>query len=311
MKVLFVCSGNSEFGISPIVKAQGESLKNNGVDVDYFTIKGKSIKGYLKNIKPLRKVLKKNNYDIVHSHYSLSSYVVSLAGVKNQVISLMGSDVNSGIIAKLIIKIFNFIFWKKCIVKSEDMKNKTNIKDSLIIPNGVDFEKFKEIDKKIAKEKINFNLQKKHIIFVANPDRYEKNFQLAKKAFDLLDDKSVKLNVVYDVPHEMIPYYYYAADVLLMTSLWEGSPNVIKEAMACNCPIVSTDVGDVRWVVNEVKGCYITSFDAQDMADKIKLALEFAEEKGKTRGRERIRKLKLDAESVAEKLIDIYKSVIK
>jgi len=306
MKVLFVCSGNSEFGISPIVKAQGESLKKNRVEIECFLIKGKGIYGYLKNILPLRKYLKNNDFDVIHAHYSLSAYVASLAGAKPIVVSLMGSDVNSGIIAKLIIKIFNFIFWEKCIVKAESMKKKIGIKNSHVIPNGVDFEKFKEIDKEIAKEKINFNLQKKHIIFVANPDRYEKNFKLAKEAFNLLDDKSVELNVVCDVTHEMIPYYYYAADVLLLTSLWEGSPNVIKEAMACNCPIVSTDVGDVKEVIENTEGCYITSFESEDVAEKLKLALKFGK---RTNGRENIKHL--DSNIIAKKIIKIYEEVLE
>jgi len=93
MKVLFVSSGNSEFGISPIVKNQGESLKQNGIDLDYFTIKGKGINGYLKNIPILKKYLKAHHYDIIHAHYSFCGWVTKLTLTKIPVIvSLMGSD---------------------------------------------------------------------------------------------------------------------------------------------------------------------------------------------------------------------------
>jgi len=306
MRVLFVCSGNSEFGISPIVKNQGESLKKNGVELDYFTIKGKGFKGYFKNILPLRKYLKNNNFDIIHAHYSLSAYVASLAGSKPIVVSLMGSDVQKKFFGCMILKLFYCIFWKSLIVKSNSMKERVGIKKCFIIPNGVDFEKFKEIDKKITKEKINFNLQKKHIVFVANLDRHEKNFKLAKEAFNLLDDKSVELNVICEVPYEMIPYYINATDVLLLTSLWEGSPNVIKEAMACNCPIVSTDVGDVKEVIGDTKGCYVTSFDPNDVAEKLRIALEFGK---RTNGRENINYL--DSNLIAKKIIKIYENVLE
>ena len=306
MKVLFVCSGNSRFGISSIVKAQGESLKKNGVEIEYFLIKGKGIVGYLKNILPLRKYLKNNNFDITHAHYSLSAYVASLARTKPIVVSLMGSDVQKNFFGCMILKLFYRIFWNSLIVKSNSMKKRVGIKKCFIIPNGVDFEKFKEIDKKIAKEKIGFDPNKKHIVFVANPDRYEKNFILAIEAFDLLDDKSVELNVVSGVAYEDIPYYYYAADVLLLTSLWEGSPNVIKEAMACNCPIVSTDVGDVREVIENTEGCYITSFEPDDVAEKLKLALRFGK---RTNGRENIKYL--DSNIIAKKIIKIYEHVFE
>jgi len=75
LKILFVSSGNSEAGISPIVKNQGESLRRDGIDIDYFTIKRKGIKGYLSNIFSLKKYLKINQYDIIHSHFFLSSFV--------------------------------------------------------------------------------------------------------------------------------------------------------------------------------------------------------------------------------------------
>ncbi len=308
IKVLFVCSGNSELGISPIVRAQGGALKKNGIELDYFTIKGKGFKGYFKNILPLRKYLKNNNFDITHAHYSLSAYVASLAGAKPIVVSLMGSDVNSSFLEKVLIKFFNKIFWKVCIVKSEDMKRKVGIKDALIIPNGVDLNIFKYINRAESCRKVGFNPTEKHLVFAASPERIEKNFELAKKAFELLQVENINLKIVSDVNHDMIPYYFNAADILVLTSIYEGSPNVIKEAMACNCPIVSTDVGDVRWVFGNTEGCYITSFEPEDVAHKINKALAFEK---RTNGRERIKKLGLDSKTVAEKLIDIYKSVLK
>jgi teichuronic acid biosynthesis glycosyltransferase TuaC len=63
-----------------------------------------------------------------------------------------------------------------------------------------------------------------------------------------------------------------AADLLLLTSLTEGSPQVIKEAMACNCPIVATDVGDIREIIGYTDGCYITTFKPSDVAVKIQAA---------------------------------------
>ena len=95
MKILFVSSGNSQNGISPIIKNQGESIVKAGIELEYFLIKGKGIKGYFKSIFTLRKHLKNNTYDIVHVHYSLSAIVASLAGAKPLIVSLMGSDVKS------------------------------------------------------------------------------------------------------------------------------------------------------------------------------------------------------------------------
>jgi len=306
MKVLFVSSGNSEFGISPIIKNQGESLRKNGIDLDYFTIKGKGIKGYLKNIAILKKYLKTHHYDIIHAHYSFSAMVASLAGAAPLIVSFMGSDVQANIFWKLMIRLFSNVSWCKTIVKSSRMKNDIGISNVVVIPNGVDLGRFKVIEKDVAKRKIGYN-NKRHIIFVSDPDRYEKNYQLAKSSFDLLKHDNIELDTIYNIINDLMPYYYCGADLLLLTSLWEGSPNVIKEAMACNLPIVSTDVGDVKEIIGDTEGCFICSYDPKDVAEKIKMALEFGK---RTNGRERIKKLDLDSDSIAKKIIIVYEEVV-
>jgi teichuronic acid biosynthesis glycosyltransferase TuaC len=127
---------------------------------------------------------------------------------------------------------------------------------------------------------------------------------------DSLDNECIQLIAVHLIEHELLKYYYNAADLLLLTSYHEGSPNVIKEAMACNCPIVSTDVGDVRWVIGDIKGCYLTSFDVVDVSEKILMALEYSAVNGSTNGRDRIIELGLDSASVAKKIINIYEQLI-
>jgi len=304
LKVLFVRSGNN--GIDPISQNQGESLIKEGVEVFFFDIIGHGITGYLGNIKKLRKRIKELKPDIIHAHYSMSAFVASLAGAKPLVVSLMGSDVKSEKYFKLIIKLFNRFSWSNIIVKSEDMKNDLGISMVEIIPNGVDFDRFKPLNQQDCKTKLNWDNNKKQILFAANPERQEKNYKLAEAAFDLLNNDNYELKELVSVPNEQVPLYHNAADVVLLTSLWEGSPNVIKEAMACNTPIVSTDVGDVREVMRKTKGCYITTFEPENVAEKIELALSF---ESKTQGSENIKNL--DSRIIAKKIIELYKSILK
>lgn len=308
MKVLFVSSGNSNSGdVGVIVKAQGKSLTNAGVDLDYFGITGKGISGYLLNIGKLRKKIKSKKYDVIHAHYSLSGFVSILAGAKPVVVSLMGSDVMASNSFSKLIEFCSIYIWKATIVKSIAM-NKLKLKNLHIIPNGVNMSMFDVMDKRTCKANLNLYYNKKYIIFVSNPKRYEKNFELALNAYNQINDGTIELKTVFNVEHDEIVKYMHAADVLVFTSLWEGSPNVIKEAMACNCPIVSVDVGDVKDVISGVDNCYLAEYDANDIAEKLKKVLENG---GRSNGREKILKMGLDSESVANKIIDIYKSVIK
>ena len=110
-----------------------------------------------------------------------------------------------------------------------------------------------------------------------------------------------------NVEHKDTVYYYNAADAVLLTSKWEGSPNVIKEALACNCPLVSTDVGDVRERVEDLEGCYVAESRApQEIMGLLQKALAF---EGKTCGREKLIADGLDHLTVAKKLESVYKGV--
>jgi teichuronic acid biosynthesis glycosyltransferase TuaC len=307
MRVMFICSGNKADGINSIVHGQGRSLANSGIDLSYFLIKGKGFIGYVKSIFKLRRHLLENKYDILHAHYSLSGFATTFSGGRPIAVSLMGSDIFSSRLHRYMIKFFSKWYWAIVIVKSEGMKMKIGIESGQVIPNGVFIEEFKPLSKEEAKKRVDFN-EKKHIIFVGDPGRPEKNIQLATKSVSLLKDENIEFHIISNQPHERLSDYMNAADVLLLTSTYEGSPNVIKEAMACNCPIVATDVGDIKWVIGDTAGCFLASFSPDDVAGKLKMAFAFEE---KTNGRERIVNLGLDNESIARKIIQVYESIVK
>ena len=142
MKILFVCSGNKTTGISPILKNQALSLESVGAEVSYYIIIGRGFSGYIKNIYYLRQFLKKNKYDVVHAHYSLSAYVATLAGSHPLIVSLMGSDVRVKQLFKMAQNIFMNLFWELVIVKSEDMKKSISHKYIKVLPNGVNLSTF-------------------------------------------------------------------------------------------------------------------------------------------------------------------------
>ncbi len=304
MNILFISSGNSTSGLSPIILNQGNSLVSIGNSVSYYSIKGKGLKGYLRNIKPLKKYLKENKFDIIHAHFVWCGIIASLAGAKPLVVSLMGSDVKGNLMNKLLSIVFIKLFWDKTVVKSEDMRRSLYISKVSVIPNGVDFNRFKPIDKNTAMAITKWDISKKHILFAGDPNRKVKNFKLAKEAFEKCSDMNLELHVLKNIDNKILPYYYSAADVVLLTSLWEGSPNVIKEAMACNRPIVSTNIGDVKEIIGNTKGCIITENNSEDCKHQLISALTFE----KTNGRQDI--FHLNSKLIAIKLVQLYQATI-
>ena len=309
MKVLFVSSGNSASGISPIVKAQAKSLADSGIDIETFGIMGKGIIGYLKNIPRLKQKISRSNPVLIHAHYSFCGMVSSLASRKPVICSLMGSDVNSSGVFKIVINFFMKCFWRATIVKSSAMGDLLSSKQPLVVPNGVNLDIFKPRDKRHCRELLNLPLDKTLILFAADPGRPEKNYPLAKEAVSRLNKLNTELLVVHGVPQIMIAEYLNAVDVVLLTSLWEGSPNIIKEAMACNCCIVSTDVGDVSKLLKGVSGSKVSAIDVNSIAESIRTVLESVECDKYSNGRTRLQKLALDSVSVAQRLLSIYKDV--
>ncbi|MDD2279766.1 MAG: glycosyltransferase family 4 protein, partial [Bacteroidales bacterium] len=155
MRVLFVCSGNKQGKPGAVVQNQADSLVKLGVQIEFFLICGKGLKGYLKNVYPLYQYLIKTDVDIIHSHYSLSAIVSSLALLcfpkQPHVVSLMGSDTQLPFAYRWLVKFFNRFFWKKTIVKSSAMQKHIRLKDCLIIPNGVDIAKVEAIEQRMVK----------------------------------------------------------------------------------------------------------------------------------------------------------------
>ncbi len=323
LKILFVFSGNSEkFPISPFTQAQAESLRARGLEVDYFPVQGKGMLNYLKNARPLRRHLRAHRYDLIHAHYSLCGWVAVLAALGRVpvVVSLMGDDAQGTFVGAGRIEWTSRIpIWltrllqpwvRAMIAKAPDLTRVIwRKKLAHVIPNGVRLEQFRLLPGG-CREMLGLDPDKKYVLFLGNPEDVNKNFALAQAAARLLNRPDVALLNPYPVQHEQVVQYLNSVDVFTLCSFGEGSPNVVKEAMSCNCPMVVTPAGDAAWVVGDEPGCFVAGYEPADFAEKLAQALDFAASEGRTRGRERIRALGLDAEAVASRLIGVYRQAL-
>ncbi|MGY6521531.1 MAG: glycosyltransferase family 4 protein [Mongoliitalea sp.] len=326
MKVLFVSSGNLRAGLNPIIQLQAESLARQGVEISHFLIFGKGFKGYLQNIFKLKKYLKEHPVDLIHAHFGFSCIVAQLAkGKLPMLVTLMGTDVmghkdkNGKIsfgnkLSLFINRYFANSIYDEAIVMSHKMKNTLNrIKPTHIISNGVNTEIFYPLERQIGLDFLGWDKEKNHFLFLANPIRPEKNFALAKAATDTLQSKgiNVELHAVFQEKPENLKYYYAAATALLLPSYHEGSPNVVKECLACNCPIIFTDVGDVLETTDGIEGCFMAPYDIQGFANIMANCIDFVEKKGRIQGQVRIQELEFDEKIVAQKIITIYQALMR
>ncbi len=322
MKVLFIASGNSkDFEVSPFIKTQSGSLINSGFDFQWFVINEKGFLGYLKCAFKLRTYLKKNSVDIIHAHYILSGWAAILAFPKQPIVlSLMGSDAYGDYIGYKKIRLSSrylvFLtyliqpFVKSIICKSRHIASFVYLKrKTFIIPNGIQLEKFKCFKNDFKKE-LGLSPLKKHVLFLGDKNNRRKNYTLVVNAMNRINSNDISVVSPFPVTHELVVKYLNSVEVLVVPSFMEGSSNVVKEAMACNCPLVATDVGDVRWLFGDEPGHFIAGFSTNDFAKKIESALKYAEQFGRTKGRERIIALGLDSDTVAQRIVEVYEMVI-
>lgn len=321
MKVLHVAAGLSTEErphYQPFIKTQIESLRREGIDCCVYDIKSYISKlEYFKSITMIRNKIKTENYDLVHAHYSycgISAYFSS--GNKPIILSLMGSDLLGTPDTKgdltfrgKIDKLISSSIAKKMshlIVKSEQMKKLLHVQVPIsVIPNGIDFNVFKPLERIPCREKLGFEKNDFIVLFLGNQKQPVKNFNLTRKAIEIFKKEcdSIKLITPFGISQQQVIEYMNASDVLIMTSFWEGSPNVIKEAMACNLPIISTNVGDVKEVIKDAQNCFVVEFSEDEIIKRLRIIYE---RKSRSDGREKISHL--SNKVIAQRIIEIYKS---
>lgn len=175
-----------------------------------------------------------------------------------------------------------------------------------VVPNGVDLSRFRPLDWAECQRTLGWHPARTHVLFPASPSRPVKRFELAEAAVAAAnrDGADIELHALERVAHDDVPMWLNAASAILLTSAHEASPVIVKEALACNVPVVSVDVGDVCERVADVEGCFIADATPEDLAAKLLRALARGEP---IAGRERVAELSL--ERVATQVHRIYASL--
>ena len=317
VKVFFVSSSGKVHKRIPFIESQYESLKPWVKKIDRYRVNG-GIKSYFSAYGELKEKLRNEDYDIVHAHWVYSGILSALLVNREKlVISFMGNDLmgfyskkHNVITPKGILNIIlsQLLMLKvdAVIVKSKRMMTwvpRLFRKKATILPNGVNLKKFKIRNQAEARYYLGLDYNARYVLFLGNTTDHNKNFQLLRKAAEMLAVEKIKFQILspYPVEPDMVPHYLAAANVLAFPSKMEGSPNLVKEAMVMRCPIVSTDVGDVVERIGRIKGCFISSFDEEDFANKLRAALDFGgriELNGETK--------EISEEAIAKRLVNLY-----
>lgn len=318
MKILIVSRYKEKYPSrqAPFVTEQGEAIRALGYEVEFYLLKG----SYLKQYFALRKKIKEWKPDIIHAHYGLTGIVAELQRMVPVVTTFHNGETHRWYV-NLFSSLFSLLA-EHVIYVAPHIRQKLyfKAKNYSVIPCGISLDDCFLMDKIEARKELGWNLNMKYILFGGAFRDLRKNAPLLKEAVVLLQRDDIIVEEMWKRTRRECMLMMNAADVFALPTKNEGSPQALKEAMACNCPIVATDVADIKYMLGDVPGHWIlenkrgTQADwvgdettADELAGLLKKALAFKE---RTKGRERIQEIGYTNEAIARKIVKIYESIL-
>jgi glycosyltransferase involved in cell wall biosynthesis len=294
------------------IRHQVEALRACGLTVDVLPIYGgRGKKKYIDVARRLQQMIRSERYDLIHAHHVYAGILARMQWKCPVVLTHHGSEVfaEGPVLTWMCKTITRFV--DGCIAVSEQCAQVLGTPTVVVIPCGVDMDRFKPIPQTDARAELGFPADRFYLLFTGEFDgtpKPMKRLDLIQEAARILQTRfpNVEILNVQNQPNERMPLFINAADVLVLASESEGSPVIVKEAMACNLPIVSVDVGDVANVIRGTDNCYLCDRTAQGIAQKCGLVLD--RDDHRSNGRVHIQDLGLDR--IAARLIEFYEACL-
>jgi len=268
---------------------QVDALEERGVDCTTLVVRGDAAEGDPRGIRAYADTYgdvlaeARGSYDLVHANYGLVGPLALAQPVRPVVLTLWGSEV-MGYSSRLDrITRFAARHSDAVIAPNEAVSRRLDC-DHEVVPFGVDLGLFRPIDRTEARERLGWDQSKRFVLFPYDTDRDVKDFERAQRVVSEAV-VNAEIKAIHGREYEEMPYLMNACDVLLVTSERESGPMVVREAAACNVPVVSTDVGFAAETLADVENSYVADTD-DELADALDATLRSA---GRSDGRERVR----------------------
>jgi glycosyltransferase involved in cell wall biosynthesis len=299
----------------PFVKRSVDGLEALGIKGDVLFVHGYMGKSaYVCAAIIVTLLSAEKRYRLVHAHGGETALIARFYASAPVIASYLGSDLLAPTENGWPVRIRSTILRRHAALMTATTTKSRHMESVLpraarrrnrIIPDGVELRKFTPIDRDVARMHLNWSRAASVVLFAGRADPI-KRLWLAREAVELARRElpDLELAVVSTAAPGEMPLYYSAADCLLHTSSSEGSPNVIKEALACNLPIVATPAGDIEELVKRAHPGAVVPAEARALAIELVRCCRVP-----TRSNGRTLTNGLDLESAAIATLDFYRSV--
>lgn len=320
MKVLSIIPGPDSGTNMVFARRQIASLRKYGIEIETYHIKSRTfLPSLVKTIFEIKKKIWSFKPDLIHANYgTMTAFLAAFTNCRPLVITFHGSDVNKtpsdGIIRDFLGRVLSNVAALRAtnlICVSRNVKNNLWWKQDIvkIIPCGINIDEFNVMDKKLARRELGWEDSELVVLFNANNPKV-KRLDIAEKTIKIVKYSwpNARLHILRNVDPHLIPFYINASDCLLICSDSEGNPMIVREALACNLPIVGVDVGDIAEVLKDIKCTYIVEKEPNSLAMAI---AEVFVCRVCSDGRKQLIEKKLTEKDIAEEIYTTYKRILK
>jgi glycosyltransferase involved in cell wall biosynthesis len=211
----------------------------------------------------LRRRYRDQSFDVVHAHYGLCGWSALAIRGAPHVVTFHGTDLAHRYVGPLSRALARLTAVPAPVSASLARSGLPALANSkrhrlAVLPCGVDLDRFQPIDRHTARTRLGLDPAEPHLLFPADPARPEKRFDRAR---EIADAAGVKLIAFERRPPEEVPLMINAANAVLAPSEREGFGLAPLEALACNVPVLATDVGVAPLVLDGIDGALCAPFD--------------------------------------------------
>lgn len=318
IRVLAVIPGDGLGASFVFVRRQLRSLERIGVEVHEIYLRSRaSPTSLIRTWRQLKREIAEFRPHILHSHYgTVTSFLCAMTEGAPLVITFRGSDLvphpSAGWLRgqfTTVLSQFSVLRARRVICVSCQLRDRLwwGKRKAVVLPSGVNLKLFCPMPIQEARAVLGWDLSERIVLFCGGTEPAAKGLGLIRAAMNYAVQSigPIRLfNLDGTLAPETIPLYLNAADCLAFASFREGSPNIIKEAIACNLPIVSVEVGDVS---ERLAGIYPSQIVRRDAIEFGAALVEVLKTRKRTNGLERV--AEYSEEAVASVLRSVYEEI--
>lgn len=292
------------FGV--FVEDAVNATRRRGVEVEVYAFDGRADRrAYARAVGAIRARLKNGDVDIVHAHYGLSGAVACAQRRVPVVTTFHGSDTGyvrwQGLLSWIVARQTTPVF------VSTDAARRLRLPGSHVIPPGIDLDLFRPLDRRTARGRLGWD-DRPRVLLPGSRTNPVKGVELFDAVMRIVRGAvpHVAVESLEGRPRSEVAWVLNAVDAVLMTSVSEGAPLTIKEALACNTPVVSVPVGDVADVIDGLPGCGVVDRDPALLAEATVRALKAGRDEALRR-----RAREYSNERAASELLEVYEEAMR